>query len=365
MKIFFVIDTLGAGGKERRLTELLKALVGKQELKSELVVMSEDIHYNEIYDLGIPVHKVLRKTVNDPRVFRELYVLIKAYNPDIVHCWESMTAMYLAPVTKILNCILINGMVTNAPVRQNIFNKHWLRARLTFPFSEVVVSNSKAGLAAYRVPSDKGVVIYNGFNYDRIKNISDTEIVRRDLNISTRHIVGMVASFTQNKDYATYYNAAQSLLEKRSDVTFLAIGTGTDSEESYSMVEPGNRGHFRFLGRKSGIESYINAMDIGVLSTFTEGISNAILEYMAFGKPVVATDGGGTSEIVIDGVSGFLIRPSDPSMMADRILVLLNDIDLRRSMGQAGAKRIKESFTIEKMVNEYIKLYMKVLERSN
>ena len=159
MKILFVIDTLGSGGKERRLTELLKALKSSNKIDFELVVMSEDIHYSEIRDLGITIHSIIRKTTKDFSVFRKFYLLIKQNRPDAVHCWESMTAVYLPPVCRLLRCPLINGMVTNVPLRQNIFNRHWLRARLTFPFSDKIVSNSKAGIRAYRVPASKGFVI--------------------------------------------------------------------------------------------------------------------------------------------------------------------------------------------------------------
>ncbi len=232
MKILFVIDTLGSGGKERRLTELLKALKSSKEIDFELVVMRNDIHYSEIYDLGISIHRIIRKTRKDISVFKKFYLLIRQYKPDAVHCWESMTAVYLAPVCRVIGCPLINGMVTNVPLRRNIFNRHLFRARLTFPFSDKIVSNSKAGIEAYRVPLSKGVVIYNGFNFDRLDNLKSDSVIREELQIFTRFIIGMVASFWKQKDYPTYYKAAQILLDRRNDITFLAIGPHTDSEQS-------------------------------------------------------------------------------------------------------------------------------------
>ena len=185
MKILFVIDTLGSGGKERRLTELLKALVPRREVTAELVVMSDDIHYSEIFDLGIRIHKIIRHSRKDLLVFNKLRTIIKEFKPDTVHCWESMTAVYLAPLCKIFGCPLINGMVTNVPTRRNILNRHWLRARLTFPFSEVIVSNSRAGIEAYRVPPRKGVVIYNGFNFQRVVGVPGYMESRKLLGISS------------------------------------------------------------------------------------------------------------------------------------------------------------------------------------
>jgi glycosyltransferase involved in cell wall biosynthesis len=102
-------------------------------------------------------------------------------------------------------------------------------------------------------------------------------------------------------------------------------------------------------------------MDIGVLATFTEGISNSILEYMALGKPVVATSGGGTNEIVIDLETGFLVDQSNPKEMADKLSILLDDSILRTKMGQKGKDRIHDTFSIEKMTGQYISEYKKLL----
>lgn len=364
MKILFVIDTLGSGGKERRLTELLKTLKLRQEVEFELVVMSENIHFTEIYDLGINVRKILRKTAKDLTIFGQFYKLIKDYKPDVVHCWESMTAIYLAPVCYLLKCSLINGMVTNVPSKQNLTNHHWLRGRLTFPFSHLVVSNSMAGLKAYRVPERKGVVIPSGFNFERVKNIAGKDQIRDELKIETKHIVGMVASFSGQKDYPTYFKASQLVLEKRNDVTFLAVGLGTDSAGAWDLINSINSNSFRLLGKRDDIEDLVNAMDIGVLATFTEGMSNSILEYMGFGKPVIATDGGGTAEIVQDGITGFLVPVENPEEMADRMVTLLENRELRSGMGAAGMERVRTTFSIETMVGKYMDLYRQVASKT-
>ena len=361
----FVIDTLGSGGKERRLTELLKALLLRHEVDAELVIMSDDIHYTEVFSFGIRIHKIIRRTRKDITVFWKLKSIIKDFKPDAVHCWESMTAIYLAPLCRMMKCPLINGMVTNVPLQRNILNHHWLRARLTFPLSEVVVSNSIAGLTAYKVPSEKGVIIYNGFDFKRIEGIRDKQVLRREMGITTPFVVGMVASFWQQKDYPTYFKAAHILLEKRKDITFMAIGYGTDLEDSVKLIRKELLANFNLLGKRPDVENLVNAMDVCVLATFTEGTSNAILEYMALGKPTVATDGGGTAEIINDGVNGFLVKPANPAMLAGRIEVLLDDDDLRRKMGDAGVRRIREAFSIDRMVNEYVDLYTRVSKRIN
>lgn len=361
MKILFFMDSLVSGGKERRLIELMRSLKSRNGIDFELVVMSEDIHYKEVFNLGINIHYILRKTKKDISAFVKFYRLCRNYKPDIVHCWDSMTAIYSVPACKFLHIKLVNGMVINSPVRQNVRNKLWLRGRLTFPFSDIIVGNSIAGLKAYKAPSKKSLVIYNGFNFDRTQNLTDKKVLKEELKSDSNFIIGMVAAFSASKDYKTYYKAAGILLENRKDITFIAIGPDTDSEESKELIGKEIIGHFRLLGLKSGIESFINIMDICVLSTITEGVSNSILEYMALEKPVVASVGGGTNEIVVDNETGFLISPSAPVELANRLGILLTDADLRKRMGSAGRKQVVDKFSVEKMVGNYLNLYKMIL----
>lgn len=361
MKILFATNTMDSGGKERRLTELMKALKVNYDVEFELALMSNDIYYKEILDLDIKINYLIRRTKIDLTIFYKFYQLCKKSRPDIVHCWDSLTAVYLVPACKILDIRLVNGMVTNSPSKQNIFNKHWLRAKLTFPFSDLIIGNSYAGLKAYRVSSAKCHVVYNGFNFQRIKNLSGREIVKKEIAADSKFVIGMVATFYENKDYPTYFRAAQILLSQRDDVIFLAIGKDTDSPAAKSLIDEKYMKNFRLMGRVTGIENIINTLDIGVLATFTEGISNAVLEYMALGKPVIVTSGGGTDELVTNNSTGFLVRPSDPEELASKILMLLGDEQLRTNMGLAGKQQVLKNFSIDKMVSNYYNQYKSVL----
>lgn len=357
MKILFFINGIYLGGKERRLVELMKEIKLREQFSFELIVMNPEINYQEIFDLKIKIHYLIRKTKKDLSVFRKFYKVSKEFKPDIIHCWDSMTAIYAIPSCKLLKIKLMNGMVVDSPSRRNIFNKNWLRAKLTFPFSDIIIGNSKAGLLAYQTPQRKSFVVYNGYNFNRNENLLEEKIIREQLSIYTKYIIGMVATFSEFKDYKTYYRAACIVSGKRNDVTFLAIGNNTDSITSKELVDDSFRKHFRFLGKKSGVESFINTIDIGVLATFSEGISNSILEYMAMGKAVIATSGGGTNEIVEDNETGFLTKTSDAEDLANKMEILLNNHELRNEMGQKGKKKIQGSFSINAMINTYVSFY--------
>lgn len=361
MRILFFIDSFPAGGKERRLVELMKGLHAQPGYEFELVIMTRDVHYKEVFDLCKQVHFVVRKTKKDFSVFGQFHRICKDFKPDIAHCWDSMTAVYLVPLSFVHRFKLVNGMVADTPAVTGFCNTNWLRGKLTFPFSKAIVGNSQAGLNAYGAPARKRHCIYNGFSFTRSENLVESKVMRQRLAIETPLVVGMVASFSRFKDYPVYYKAAEQLLSERKDITFLAVGDFTDSDASLAGVSPELRSYFRFLGRRSDAESLINCMDVCVLATFTEGISNSIMEYMALGKPVVATDGGGTKEIVEDGKTGYLVQAGQPAELADKMRILLNDPGKRAEMGKTGQEKVKAQFLLTTMVERYIGLYNKLI----
>jgi glycosyltransferase involved in cell wall biosynthesis len=272
-----------------------------------------------------------------------------------------MTAVYAIPTCKLLNIKLVNGMIVDVPQQRNIKNKNWIRAKISFPFSDLIIGNSKAGIRAYGAPASKSVCIYNGFNFSRIEKLKIKRTIIDELQITTPFVIGMVATHSHYKDYKTYFKAAEILLAIRNDITFLAIGNQTDSAQAKTLVNSSLTNHFRLMGKQADVESYIQLMDICVLATFTEGISNSILEYMAMSKPVVATSGGGTNEIVIDNETGFLIPQSNPSILAEKLDSLLNNDHLRRQLGMEGRKRVQNHFIIKPMIDSYIYHYNKLL----
>ena len=357
MKILFFINGIHPGGKERRMLELMKELKLRKGIEFELVLMNTEISYPEIFDIDVTLHYLIRNTKKDFSIFNRFYKICKEYQPDIIHCWDSMTAVYAIPACKLLKIKLLNGLVVDTPLKKNIFNKNWLRAKLTFPFSDIIVGNSKAGLDAYNAPADKSFCIRNGYNFNRSENLLGPKIIRQQLCIHTKYVIGMVAAFSRYKDYKTYYNAAKIILNKRQDVTFLSIGNNTDSSEFQQLIENDLKDYFILLGKKTGIESFINAMDICVLATFSEGISNSIMEYMALGKPVIATSEGGTIEIVEDNKTGYLVKTSDAEDLANKMGILLNNPEQRNQMGINGKEKIQNLFSIDLMVNQFIYLY--------
>ncbi|MCB0473110.1 MAG: glycosyltransferase, partial [Flavobacteriaceae bacterium] len=345
MKILFFIEDLGPGGKQRRLVELIKGLSKSEIFEMQLALMDDNIHYRDIFQTGVKIHYIKRRSLKkDPRVFIKFYRIAKKYRPDIINVWGNMSAIYALPAKVLLKIPMANNQIADAGVHTS---KSILSHRLTFPFSDKIVANSHAGLKAYNAPSNKSTVIHNGFDFNRISHLRDKNEIKKELNINTKYVVGMAASYMSRKDYTTYIKAANEVVKKNEEITFICVGDG-DSTRFSEMVEPENKNKILVLGWKPNVESIINTFDIGVLSTFTEGISNTILEYMALSKPVVATDGGGTKELVVNGVTGFLVKERAPDELLSNILYFIENEDDRINFGKKGKERIEKEFSIDK-----------------
>jgi len=357
LRILHLIDTLKAGGKERQLIELLKGLSKRERIEARLVILSDSIDYSYVRRLNLGIYFLKRRMKRDPLLFLQLFTICRQFQPDILHSWESMCSLYALPIAKILRIPFISGIVRDAPSKIRFLGKTWRRTRLTFPFSRIVLANSLAGLKSYHVPRNKGCCIYNGFDFSRTENLIDKEFIRRKYGIQTPKVVGMVARFHPRKDYATFISAALQILERHRDVTFLAIGAGNNLPTCKEMVPVRYRNNIKFLGEQKDVESIVNVFDVGVLASYADGISNAIMEYMALEKPVVATDHGGTREIVVHNKTGFLVAPKNPGQLSAKIAFLLNNRETAMEMGRRGYVRLRDEFGLEKMTDQYIGLY--------
>jgi glycosyltransferase involved in cell wall biosynthesis len=368
MRILLAIDSLVKGGRERRMLGLLKELARQPDVAVELVVFSRKIEYPDVYQIGVPIHLLERVPRKDPRVFFRFYRICKKFRPDIVHTWGTMSAVYAVPTSQLARIPLINDNIADAPGNMSWLDSRLWRAKLTYPFSSVVIGNSKAGLQSYRAPESKSRCIYNGFNLARIAVLEDPTSVRLRLGLPAAcRVVGMVGAFFDRKDYPAFLQSAQIVLKKATNVAFLAIGDGPELPTCMASIPEEFKKSILFTGQVNDVESIINILDIGVLSTNAnvhgEGISNSIIEYMILKKPVVATDGGGTPEIVENERTGFIVPPFSPEVMAEKIQYLLDHPDTAARMGEAGAAKIRSGFLLSGMMQQYFQVYKHIMRK--
>jgi glycosyltransferase involved in cell wall biosynthesis len=139
------------------------------------------------------------------------------------------------------------------------------------------------------------------------------------------------------------------------------VGEGKNRRSIEDMVPAEAKENILFLGRRSDVEDLNQIFDVGVLCTNSdvhgEGVSNSIIEYMSLEKPVLATEGGGTNEVIEDGQNGFLLKHNDVDMLAEKLLYLYNNPGIAKKMGQKALATIQQKFMLTRMTEEFIAVY--------
>ena len=366
MRILMVINCLNRGGRERRMLELIKNLKkSPHEHEICLVSLTDLIEYKEVYDLPIRFEIVQKKSNKDIGLVFRLRKLVKEFNPDIIHSWDVMCSCYMLAANFMINKPMINGVIYDAATTSELYDRHYGKIKLTTALSSITVANSRAGMRAYKASEPRTICIYNGVDLTRFSKLKQSaEAVALDIfnePKGDRFIGAMTAAFDQRKDHDTLLKAAIELCRRNSNTTFLLLGNGPGLEAAKAKVPTEMLGRqIFFLGKKEDVESVLQIVDIGLLITPCEGISNAIIEYMASGKPVIASIGGGTEELVKDGQNGFLVEQKNHLQIIEKFEMLQADRQLMIQMGEAAKEWIKSNFSVEKMSNSYIDLYHKL-----
>jgi glycosyltransferase involved in cell wall biosynthesis len=358
--VLHFVDSLRVGGKERQAVELLKGLCRIKHVQLMVVTMGEEQFYvPDIQRLGIPLVYLIRKLRWDPLIFSRLSGILKGFQPHILHTNSDMATFYALPLAKLRGIKLVNGTIRNAFSHRGF---RWETEKLLLRLSDARVANSNAGLESrgFRQADRGNYVVYNGFDMGRFDSARTRGGSELNWGLAGKKAVGMIAEFSDFKDYPTYIQAARMILKKRQDVVFFAVGGGKNLEACKQLGASAGDG-IRFLGERKDIEAIVSGLDLGVLCTYTEGISNAVMEYMAAEKPVVVTDGGGSREIVVEGENGFLIPQSNPEVLAQRIELLLDDPARAHRMGHAGKLHLQRHFSLDQLVANTMQMYQEVL----
>jgi glycosyltransferase involved in cell wall biosynthesis len=369
-RILFFIGSFKGGGKERRLIELLTYLSATNRYELMVVVTDSIIDYSAFYKLNITYHVISKKWKrNDLTVFYSFYKICRQYKPQLIHSWGRMQSFYALPAVIGQGIPLVNGQITSAPPNAAKWSFKRIVDRINFNFSNIILSNSQAGVDAYRPPQKKVKIIYNGVNPDRFDNLPSPEKIKTKYGIKTPFAVVMVATFSPNKDYALFFNIAKQITSVRDDITFIAAGDDCKDKSTVKRFRKLINGDPQILltGRIPDVEALVNSCTVGVLfsnkDVHGEGISNSVMEYMSLARPVVANDAGGTKEIVQHEVNGYLVTRQAENEIIAMITGLIDNPEKCAAFGNAGRKIIEDSFSLDKMGKAFEKTYEEVLNR--
>lgn len=362
VKVLQLITELNVGGAEKSLSRLLACLDRDRfDVTVACLYGGDGPVASEIRVLNIPVVDLGMTAKWRWDALWRLYGLLRRERPTILHAWMFHANIPARIVGRLAGIpIVISGERTMGMEDRWRYWLTWFTALLTDRV--VCVSQQVADFIVQQagIPRYKTVVIPNGIELQNFECLPDKLQARSELKLPRdRLVVGTVARLDRAKRLDVLLQALVSL----PDVYAVIVGDGLERAQLVTLSEQMDlESRVHFAGQQENVLPWLAALDVFVLSSDREGMSNALLEAMAARLPVVATAVGGTPDVVVDGATGLLVPPQDPIALAGAITRLLRDAGLRRQMGQAGWERVTQYFSLERMVEQTQSLYEHLLD---
>lgn len=354
INILYLIDSLGNGGTERQLVELIRGL-DRNRFRPHLCTLKPS---TALYDeLDIPKITLDFVSFFHPSIFRNLLMLYRFIRKNRISIIQTFfqDSFLLAAIIKPFHKAKMIGSFRDLGFWRTPSESR--KMRLAYPFFDGFIANSQAVKEHFAqtdgIARSKIAVIFNGF---------DMSSVPHDLALSKsadHPIVGIVANLNRTvKRVDDFIQAAALVHKKLPHARFVVVGDGHLRDGLEDLANSlGLKDVIQFTGRINNPLGVISSFSVGVITSETEGFCNAIIECMACSVPVVATDGGGNRELIINQSNGFLVPVGDCHDIADKILKLLMDENLASHLGGNGLETVRSRFTIDEMVNSYDNLY--------
>ena len=367
MQILFLLTSLAYGGAETQVVRLAIRLKLRGWEVAVASLMPPKAYVEDLEAAGIPVFSLnIRRKLPDPRPVLRLARIIRKWQPDVVHS-HMVHANLLARIVRFLAPIPV--LICSARSIDEGGRFREVLYRLTDPLCDLTTQVSQAGLERYvrmgAVPRHKIRYIPNGVDTERFKpNLEDRLKFRKELGVEG-FVWLAVGRFDPPKDYPSMLQAFARVVHKHSNTILLIAGDGPLRKTMENLArELGIEKRTKFLGIRRDIPQLMNAADAYVMSSSWEGMPNVLLEASATGLPIVATDVGGNREIVLDGVTGFLVPPRNPEALARTMLRIMDLSDEeRKEMGKRARKHIEVKFNLDRVVDLWEILYYELLEK--
>jgi glycosyltransferase involved in cell wall biosynthesis len=373
-----LIGSFNQGGSERQAVQLTRLLLESGRCNVSVATLErEGVLLDEMHRLGfndIPEFRLNSfYDLHAVRQVRRFAQYLKKREIDVVHTHDFYTnifGMAAAALARVPVRIASRRESAVRPSKQRLVERSAYRA------AHAVVANCeevRQQLIKEGVPDGKVRTIYNGLDPARVQaEQADRKEILAGLNLPARaRFVTIMANMRAHvwnpepacyKDHPTFLRAAQRVWEKVPEAAFILAGEGELKEKTQELARDlGIADRTFFIGRCQNVGEVLSVSDVCVLSSSAEGFSNAILEYMAAGRPVVATDVGGAREAIVHGETGYTVPPGDHERMAQHIVSLLLDQETARSMGESGRRRVNEKFSTVKQLQNVESLYTELL----
>src|SRR5439155_8781010 len=211
------------------------------------------------------------------------------------------------------------------------------------------------------VPGDRTVTVHEGIDVEHVLAAPLVDVHQAFFLPHGSPVVGNIAALVPHKGQRHLIEAAHIVVQKLPDVRFVILGEGELREALERLIKEYRlEKHVLLPGFRTDVLGCLKSFDLFVMCSVTEGLGTSLLDAMACARPIVATRAGRIPEIVEDGVNGLLVAPRDAASLAAAIVRALKDEGLRRRMGEAGFARVRERFTVERMVEQTSAVYARV-----
>jgi len=374
--IVHVIYRFGVGGLENGLVNLIN-LMPAEDYRHAIVCLTEATDFRARLQREVPIFELHKRPGHDLGLYHRLLRVFRNLRPDIVHTRNLAAIEAQVPALLAGVPVRVHGEHGRdvADVDGTSLKYRVLRMLLS-PMVDRFVPLSR-DLTAYlrervHVPARKIVTICNGVDLDRFRprEFQSSDGMRACLpsGFVSPHtvVIGSVGRMEAVKDPLTLVRSFIELVAARSELRDVArlvmVGDGSLRQRVLAMLREANCDDIAWLpGSRDDVADLLRAMDLFVLPSLAEGISNTILEAMASGLPVVATDVGGNGELVIRGETGSLVPRRDTRAMSAAIARYLDDRSILAEQGSAARRVAEQRYGIDDMVGNYQTLYEELL----
>lgn len=362
-RILQIIPTLDRSGAEKQLT-LLAAGLPRPEFDVHVCALTRSGPLAaDLEAAGVPMTLIGKRAKVDPAGFLRLKRQIAALKPDLVHTWLFAANSYgraAALAAGVRRIVAGERSVDPWKAWHELAIDRWLARR-----TDRIVVNS-TGVRDFYVqhglPSEKFTLIPNGIGPFTPSDLPRAELLAELGLPENARLIGAVGRLWPQKRIKDLIWAADLLKVIRDDVHLLIIGDGPlrrKLERFREQVRIEDKVHF--LGHRNDVPRLLPHFDALWLASEYEGMPNVVMEAMAAGVPVVATDISGNRDLVVPGETGYLVPVGDRAAFARETRRLLEDAELARRLGEAGRRRMLAEFTVEQMVERHAKLYRELL----
>lgn len=367
LNLMHIVFCLDVGGLEYLVLNLIKKL-NKAKYNVSICSLSAKGKLEEKFiKMGIKVYHIEKSRGIDYLLYFKLASLLRKNQIDIIHTHNPAPWFYGVVAGKL------------AGIKAAVHTEHsylfaeqkrlMLAERLLSKITETIVSDSdkvtdflvkKLGIHEERITT-----IVNGIDIDKFKIVVDVMAKKTEFGIAEDSLViGNVARLEPVKNHLYLLDVFSKVIRSFPKAVLVIVGGGSQFEIlKLKAVELGIKNKVFFLGVRDDIPELLGLFDIFALTSINEGISLSLLEAMAAGRPIVATNVGGNPDVVVDGKTGFLLPLKDSEKMAEKIVSLLSNKELSIRMGEAGLKRAEQLFSLDRMVKNYENIYDHCFEK--